>query len=328
MPIPVIDLHCDLLSYLQVSKERTPFDAISRSSYQQMREGGVRLQVLAIFTITEPGSTRVAREQIECYLQLLNRYKNEYAFFTGPECFEKPSDKIFIIPAFENASGFCEEDEPLERALARLNHLYETMGRILYISLTWNDENRFGGGNNTTVGLKEDGKQLLRWMDQKRIAVDLSHTSDALAHDILNFIDQNNLKVPVLASHSNFRSITNVARNLPDELAREIIRRRGVIGFNLFRPFVGAHDQRDILKHAEHGLGLQGEKALCFGADFFCDTDFPGIQIKYNADKMYFDEYGNSSGYPHILKMFEEHLSLPRPLLHNLASGNILSFMQ
>ncbi len=32
----------------------------------------------------------------------------------------------------------------------------------------------------TQVGLKEDGRKLLDYMDGKRVAIDLSHSSDAL----------------------------------------------------------------------------------------------------------------------------------------------------
>lgn len=326
--IPVIDLHCDLLSFLQMKGERTPFDPLSRASFSQMKEGGVRLQTLAIFTYTEVGSTKSGQEQVEIFSQLPHRYDEHYAFFTGPECFAQPNDKVYVTPAFENASGFCEEDEPLERGLSRLQHLYEKLKRILYISMTWNSENRFGGGNASNVGLKEDGKQLLRWMDGKKIAIDFSHTSDALAFDILTFIDQNKLKIPVIASHSNFRAITDVARNLPDELAQEIIRRRGIIGFNLFSPFIGTQDPHNLLKHIEHGLKLNGENALCFGADFFNDEDFPDLKTKYKGELSFFEEYGNASSYPRMLQLFEHKLGLSTPLVHALASQNSLNFLK
>ena len=73
----------------------------------------------------------------------------------------------------------------------------------------------------------------------KKIAIDLSHTSDFLAHDILNYIDKMGLNVRTIASHSNFRKIAEVVRNLTDEIAKEILKRGGVIGFNLFKSFVG-----------------------------------------------------------------------------------------
>ncbi len=322
---PVADLHCDLLLFLQMKKERTPFEPICRASHPQMHQGGVKLQTMAIFTYPKKGSVESAREQLEIFSTLPRRYEGKYAFYTGKEDLLHSSDQVYILPAFENASGFCEEDEPLERGLSRLQHIYEKLKRILYISLTWDGENRFGGGNGSTVGLKEDGKQLLRWMDGKKIAVDLSHTSDALAHDILSFIDKNKLNIAVIASHSNFRVATNMPRNLPDELAQEIIRRKGVIGFNFFGPFVGAGNHA-LLNHLEHGLKLKGENALSFGADFFCDADAPSIKEKYKTDRFFFDDLSDSSKYPAVLKMFAKSAS--PTILQGIASNNLLSFIK
>lgn len=325
---PVMDLHCDLLTFLQMQRTRTPFDPLSRASHTQMQAGGVCLQTLAIFSYSKEGSVQLAREQIEIYLQLPQCHPEQFTFFTNPHCFEAAAAKsVHIVPAFENASGFCEESESLQIGLSRLHHLHHSLKHILYISLTWDDENRFGGGNACKVGLKEDGKQLLRWMSGKKIAVDFSHTSDALAQDILNFIDLHSLQIPVMASHSNFRMVADFPRNLPDEIAQEIIRRKGVVGVNFFKPFIGMQDSKNILKHLEHGLKLGGESALCFGADFFCDTDFPSIKEKYKTDSMFFHEYGNSSAYPSVLEMFKTHLNLPPSLLHAVASQNFQNFL-
>ena len=131
------------------------------------------------------------------------------------------------------------------------------------MSLTWNGENRFGGGDGAHIGLKEDGKRLLDWMDEKRIPVDLSHASDLLAHEIIEYIDKKNLSLPVLASHSNFRKIHGTSRNLPDSIAQEIIRKKGVIGINLFMPFVGMDFPKNLVNHIEYGLKLGGDNALC-----------------------------------------------------------------
>jgi microsomal dipeptidase-like Zn-dependent dipeptidase len=310
-----------------MKKERTPFDPLSRASYPQMRSGGVRLQTLAIFTYPKAGSTELGREQIEIFQELPRKYSDCFEILSDVQKLKKPSDKVFILPAFENASGFCEEGEPLESGLGRLQHIHEKLKRILYISLTWDGENRFGGGNGSDAGLKSDGKQLLFFLNQKKIAVDLSHTSDKLAHDILNFIDQYKLEIPVIASHSNFRSVTDIPRNLPDEIALEIIKRKGIIGFNFFSCFIGLADPHRIVKHLEHGLKLGGDKALSFGADFFCDTDFPSLKTKYNTGTFFFDPYSDSSKYPTLLDLFKSNLSLPPELLHDIALGNFTRFL-
>ena len=73
-------------------------------------------------------------------------------------------------------------------------------------------------------------KVLIDYLSDKKIAIDLAHTSDQLAHDIFNYTAQRNYKIPILASHSNFRSVYPNNRNLPDELVKELIARKGLIG--------------------------------------------------------------------------------------------------
>ncbi len=95
-----------------------------------------------------------------------------------------------------------EEDEPLDLLFERFD-----AKKWLYISLTWKEENRFGGGDQTMVGLKRNGEVLLEYMDGKDVAIDLSHTSNPLAEGILNHIDKKGLKITTIASHSNFRAV-------------------------------------------------------------------------------------------------------------------------
>ncbi|NGX38748.1 MAG: hypothetical protein KR126chlam1_00058 [Chlamydiae bacterium] len=303
MAIPIIDLHCDLLLYLAMNPERDPFDPISRCSAHQLKQGNVQKQVLAIFAETNPYSLAFGLQELDIFLKLSQKY---------PEHF---SDNI--IPAFENASAFCLETEPLTSVFSRLDNILSQI-TPLYISLTWNGENRFGGGCGSKKGLKPDGEELLSFLSNKNIAIDLSHASDLLAHDILNTIDRKNLSLKILASHSNFRSVHSKERNVPDEIAREIIARSGLIGLVFYSQFLKSPSQ--LIEHIEYGLKLGGSDALAFGADFFCIADHPDLQ----SSPGYFDEMSDASKYPQIL----ESLSLPADLLEKIASRNAQRFMQ
>lgn len=312
--LPIADLHCDLLSYLAKDERRTPLDPAPRCSFPQLKAGHVFLQTLAIFTETQKGSVAVAQKEVEAFKRLASQGCSRLYARRLPQ----KREMIHIIAAIENGSGLCEEDEPLKAAFARLDTIDKEAGPLLYISLTWNTENRFGGGNATKIGLKEDGKQLLNYLNGKKIAIDLSHTSDWLAYDILNQIDGGNLHIPVIASHSNFRSVVNHPRNLPDELAKEVIRRGGVMGFNI----VGFIAGEDYLSHITYGLSLGAEDNLCFGADFFCDDD----PLPLNNLPRFNEEYPNASCYPKLLKLFEKELSQEQ--LEKIAYKNLDNFLQ
>ncbi len=323
---PIIDLHCDLLSFLAEDSARTVDDPLSKASYTQMKEGYVSLQTLAIFTKSDKGSFAKGKKQVEAFINLLEKEPSRYEQWDVTKEL-KPTSPIALVTAFENAYGFSEEGEPIQIGLSYLDNLLKILKNILYISLTWDGENRFGGGNGSSLGLKEDGKRVLEWLDRKQIAVDLSHSSDFLADGIFNYIDKKNLSIPVMASHSNARFITNKERNLPDEIAREIFKRGGIVGLNLFSPFLGKQAS-NIAAHVEHFMHLGGEKNICFGADFFPELDFEYLKNKYQVSSCFFPELNDASCYPRALCILEKSLSLKESQLKGIAYENFSNYIK
>ena len=158
------------------------------------------------------------------------------------------------------------------------------------------------------------------------IAIDLSHTSDHLAYGLLEHIDKEKINIPILASHSNFRAVSNYARNLPDDIAKEIIRRNGIIGLNFIRYLLGRDAPHALAKHVEHLLNLGGEKSLSFGADFFYNGDV-SISNRKPVDELFFPHFSHAGTYPIVLEMLKKELSLPDTVLANLSSHNFLRFI-
>ncbi len=309
MSYPVIDLHCDLLSYLAGHPSATPLDPQARCSIPQMQAGRVRLQTLAIGYETKPGSAALGLRQAECFAAIVRDYADSVQKLKSSNFLHE--DKISLVTAIENASAFCEEGENLVSSLERFEEIVQLSGNPLYISLTWNHENRFGGGALTSVGLKPDGKTLLEFLDGRHIAVDLSHTSDQLAHDILDYIRAKNLAISILASHSNARAVTHLPRNLPNELIQEVFICGGIIGLNFVRKFVGS-DSSYFVKHIETFFELGGIDSLCLGADYFVGDDW------------FFPEFQDSSCYPRLFEI----LGLSHETLLKLANVNAKKFLE
>ena len=305
----ISDLHCDLLSYLAAGSKHSAFDPESHASIPMMKAGGVALQTLAIYTKTKEGSAINGAKQAEIFFNLSQKY-SEF------------QSEIKTVVAIENASSFCDENEPLEQGLERLESWYKKAGFIAYISLTWNDENRFGGGNATEVGLKPDGRVLLQWMSGKKIAIDLSHTSDRLAEEILEAIQD--LDITPIASHSNFRQVAEHPRNLPDIVAREIAQSGGVIGLNFVREFLGKRGPEDFIRQLEHADKLGILDYLCFGADFFSDQDLPK-ELEY-LKPFFYPGFENSSCYPRVIDLLLKHL--PRGMVEKIAFINLMRFLK
>ena len=320
---PIIDMHCDLLVYLARDEDAHPSKMEDIGcAIPYLKEGNVKLQVLAIYSSTEKGSAELAQKQTEIFQRLLRDETQSFTLVTSLYEMQKTLDSKVtgIIAAIENASGLCEEDEPLEQTFTRLEHIIKKTERVLYLSLTHHGENRFGGGDNSKVGLKDDGKVLLDYLDDRSVAVDLSHTSDVLAHDILDYIDRKSLNIPIIASHSNFRSVYDHARNLPDDIASEIIRRQGLIGMNFLRAFLHPDDPGMLAKHIQYGFELGAEDALCFGADYYYWKSHPDK----NRIPFFFKEHEHAGKYQEILKNLDSILSKDEQ--RALAYMNVMNF--
>jgi membrane dipeptidase len=65
--------------------------------------------------------------------------------------------------------------------------------------------------------------------------VDVSHVSDETMSDALDVS-----KAPIFASHSSARALSDVPRNIPDELLRRIAKNGGVVQVNFYSVFVDA----------------------------------------------------------------------------------------
>jgi membrane dipeptidase len=314
---PIVDLHCDLLAYLSDVEGATPIDDNDDigCSLPKLYEGYVALQTMAIYSATGPESVASGIKQSDIFASMMEEYPDLVVAFDDTN--DILSDgRTVCIAAIENASGFCDEHQSLDDGFNQLEYIREQTGSLLYISMTHDHENRFGGGNTTAIGLKPDGEVLLDYLDGQCIAIDLAHTSDALAYDILKYIDSKHLDIPVMASHSNMRSVQNHARNLPDELVQEIIRREGIIGINFYREFVAPDNPWALIEHIQYALDQGGERAVCFGTDYFFNPN----------GEDFFLEFGDSRTIQVLVG--ELYDCLEENQVTRLCYGNALEFIQ
>jgi microsomal dipeptidase-like Zn-dependent dipeptidase/pimeloyl-ACP methyl ester carboxylesterase len=79
-------------------------------------------------------------------------------------------------------------------------------------------------GPPTHGGLSPLGVRMVGWMQDAGILVDLSHSSAETARDVLDIA-----RAPVIFSHSNAAAITNVSRNVPDDVLRRLQSNGGLV---------------------------------------------------------------------------------------------------
>lgn len=319
---PVIDLHCDLLSYLTQPNSNIDKKEDIGCAIPYLKEGNVKLQIMAIFAPTEEKSHEFGLKQSEIFQQLNEENNQLYRFEKQHLENFGTSENVGMLASVESGSAFCDERMSLKDGFKNLEKIIENVGKVLYISFTHHAENRFGGGNFATAGLKNDGKALVDYLHEKNIAIDFSHTSDALAYDLLNYISKENIKVPIIASHSNYRPIFDHPRNLPDDVAKEIIHQNGLIGLNFVRAFVNPEKVEALEEHVAHGISLGAENAMCFGADYFYTKSHPDK----SRLPFYFKEHENAAGYPQINTTFENQFG--KQQTNKISSENALTFIK
>ena len=161
-----------------------------------------------------------------------------------------------------------------EDASNTIQWLYDQGARIG--SLCWNDENDLATGiaGNPGRGLTAMGVEVIKKMNQLNMIVDISHTNEKTFWDIIDTSTK-----PIMATHSNARSLSNVDRNLTDQQIKAIAQTGGLIGLVAAKRFVSLEpsDQHaaQLAKHAKYMAELVGVEHICIGFDYMDFLDEP-----------------------------------------------------
>lgn len=106
------------------------------------------------------------------------------------------------------------------------------------MTLAFDEATEYGSGFLAKGGLTRRGKQLVEWMSECGILLDLSHANHQTAREALDFIRQENLPMKPMASHTGCYEVCQHPRNLPDDVLQKIVERGGYIGISLVTFFL------------------------------------------------------------------------------------------
>lgn len=240
--IPVFDFHTDLCSCLLGE----PFEsfATGRSGdckqydKAKMRAGGVAAVVWALFTRDDRDEHPAVRtlRMIDVAERLCAEHADALLLARSAADVDRAlaEGKTAAILSIENGVACLERIELLRT--------YHRLG-VRAMGLTWNGRNAIadGCGEEGTGGkLTAFGRQVVDEMVRLRMLVDVSHLSEAGFWDVAERMGAR----PFIASHSNARALCDHRRNLRDEQIRAIARTGGVMGLNLWPPFLKAGAKR------------------------------------------------------------------------------------
>ena len=102
-------------------------------------------------------------------------------------------------------------------------------------------------------------------MDRLGMVVDVSHLSEAGFWDVVEVS-----KRPIIASHSNSKSLCSHPRNLTDDQAKAIAKKGGVIGVNFAGYFLGEgrRSLTGVIDHIDHLCTVVSPEHVGLGSDF------------------------------------------------------------
>ena len=143
---------------------------------------------------------------------------------------------------------------------------------IRVIQLTYQRQNWVGTGcgEKRDGGLTKFGKELVDYLDEIGVVIDLSHCGPLTSS---NSIERSSN--PVIFSHAHPYSLSPHIRAKSDDLIKLLANRGGVIGVTALSPFVAnpaRPDQRpdltDLIRHIDYLVDLVGIEHVGIGLDF------------------------------------------------------------
>ena len=297
----VVDLHCDAL--WNVYKNAKDGNDVSLTKnhfhvdFEKLKKGKVAIQCFALFNIPQESQPFKSANVMIDYLERDVKGRDDVKIVHSYKDIEKN-----ISDGVTSALITMEDAFMIERDYSKLQALYERGLRM--ICLNHNVVNGVGHPNltfsngktnwqcrNEERGLTDFGFELVKKMNDMGVIVDVSHLSDKGFYDVIKTTTK-----PIIASHSNACGVTDVPRNLTDDMLKKLADNGGVTGMCFAPKFLDSDEEKGrdaiacVLRHVDYIKKLIGVDYVALG------SDFDGVDLDIDC-----------SFYPDLIKAFIEH---------------------
>ena len=259
--ILTLDSHADTPLRLMepgfdLAERHDPHETGSKLDYPRMIEGGLDAVFFAAFVAQgirdDDGHTRAR----ELALQMLD------AVWASAE---KNSDIVGIALNPEDAALLeaegkraiylsIENGYPIGNDLKNVELFYNK--GVRYVTLVHSTNNDLAdsatdSGGPEHGGISPLGASVVEEMNRLGIMVDVSHGSDDTFYDAIELS-----KAPIIATHSNARTVTDHPRNMSDDMLRLIAKNGGVVQLTMLSDYL-----RDEPENPERDSALESLRA-------------------------------------------------------------------
>jgi len=240
-----IDSHIDTIQRVMMGDDLGKRHDAGHVDFPRLREGEMHAAFFALWVpVFFRGAEAVRRtlDLRDAMQSVLDEHADQVELATTASDIERIV-KAHKIAAFLTIEGGHSIDDDL--------HVLRTYYRLGIRSMTltharntnWADSASDTPANN---GLIDFGKDVVHEMNRLGMIVDLAHVSDKTFYDALAVTTK-----PLIVSHSSMRAISNVARNVSDEMLRALAKNGGVIGINFGMGFINPKDSEALRSATE-----------------------------------------------------------------------------
>lgn len=289
----LFDLHCDTIGVIHTNKIKNnkPI-SLNKSDLQidskKLQAANYFAQCFAMFIYYKG-----LENPYQACIDMINTYNEE---IEKNDIFSKALSYDDLINNHKNnkisSILTIEEGGVCNSSLDNLQTFYDLGVRM--ICLNWNFKNGVGHPNygkfnsdgipdfitpNLTEGLTPFGFEMVKKMNELGMIVDVSHLSDKGFWDVIRTSNK-----PIVASHSNARSICKHVRNLDDDMIIALNKNGGVMGMNYCAAFLNDNEEKGkntikcVIEHIKYIKALVGVDVIALGSDF--DGIDPNIEMK------------------------------------------------
>ena len=166
----------------------------------------------------------------------------------------------------------------IENDLSRIYELKQD--GVFSLTLTWNGENNIAGGAKSRAPLKPFGIEVIKKLNEVKIATDLSHLNNKSFYKAIEYADY------PIATHSCLCEVSEHIRNINIDMLKLISQKNGIVGLCLYPDFLGSENVYDAFyKNVYICLENGFEDNIAIGSDFDgCATplnvgDIPNLYV-------------------------------------------------
>src|SRR5512140_2492823 len=239
-----IDSHIDTAQRILLDRaDITQRSPVGHVDIPRLKEGGINAPFFALWVPTYYKGAEAIRRTLDLR-DAMQRVFDTHPELIAPALTAADVERITKngrIAAVLTIEGGHQIDDDL--AVLRMYHRLGIRAMTLthFRNTEWADSSTDKPAHN---GLTPFGKEVVREMNRLGMIVDVSHVSDKTFFDVLEISTK-----PVIASHSSCRALSDVPRNMTDDMLKALAKNNGVVGINFGEGFLNPKDA-EVLKRS------------------------------------------------------------------------------